>query len=69
MKWDIDSIIAVGLVITLVLFIVGEFALNMLDKPPLPTELGCTIAAGLLGYMKSRNVKEVHDDNPKQQSA
>ena len=48
---DTDKILGTGLVAALLIFVVGNVALALCDREPLPIEFGNTIVTGLVAYM------------------
>ncbi|MBR4382735.1 MAG: hypothetical protein IKP64_04170 [Selenomonadaceae bacterium] len=48
---DTDKILGTGLVAALLIFVVGNVALALIGRDPLPIEFGNTIVTGLVAYM------------------
>ena len=56
---DTDKILGTGLVAALLIFVVGNVALALIGRDPLPIEFGNTIVTGLVAYM-GRSLTDKH---------
>ena len=69
MGWDTDKILGTGLIVTLIVFIVGQFCALLFGREPLPMEIGGTIGTGLVGYMGRSHAEKIkqpsHNDKNK----
>ena len=64
MGWDTDKILGTGLIVTLIIFIIGQFCALLFGCEPLPMEIGGTIVTGLVGYMGRSLTGKIKQTSP-----